>query len=229
MSAKFFETGVRGLDIMMGGGIRWGSTVSIASDLVERVSLCHQFVENALERGFIINYWCFKEAPERVRYIMEEESGIHVEKYEKERQLQFFTPLETEITRNLQDSSQLLKVFNDFTNDAMKRVALHVMGGKKVMFVLNNVSSLNDLLHEDPRWKDFTTKGSTWLRKLVKVISIQICDLKDLEDAEALADFCIVMKNIDGIPYIKATKVSTSGWVPYILSEKGIEIAEAFL
>jgi len=229
MSAKFFETGVRGLDIMMGGGIRWGSTVSIASDLVERVSLCHQFVENALERGFIINYWCFKEAPERVRYIMEEESGIHVEKYEKERQLQFFTPLETEITRNLQDSSQLLKVFNDFTNDAMKRVALHVMGGKKVMFVLNNVSSLNDLLHEDPRWKDFTTKGSTWLRKLVKVISIQICDLKDLEDAEALADFCIVMKNIDGILYIKTTKVSTSGWVPYILSEKGIEIAEAFL
>ena len=111
----------------------------------------------------------------------------------------------------------------------MKRVALHVMGGKKVMFVLNNVSSLNDLLHEDPRWKDFTTKGSTWLRKLVKVISIQICDLKDLEDAEALADFCIVMKNIDGIPYIKATKVSTSGWVPYILTEKGIEIAEAFL
>jgi len=125
MGDKFFETGVAGLDTMMGGGIRWGSTVSIASDLIDRVTLCHQFVENALERGFIVNYWCFKEAPERVRYLMEE-SDIHVEKYEKDRKLQFFTPLENEKTRTLQQTGQLLKVFNDFTNDAMKRVALHV-------------------------------------------------------------------------------------------------------
>jgi len=228
MGDKFFETGVAGLDTMMGGGIRWGSTVSIASDLIDRVTLCHQFVENALERGFIVNYWCFKEAPERVKYLMEE-SDMHVEKYEKDRQLQFFTPLENEMTRTLQQSGELLKVFNDFTNDAMKRVALHVMSGKKVMFVLNNVSALNDLLYEDPRWKDFTTKGATWLRRLVKVISFQICDMKDLEVAEAMADFCIVMKNIDGIPFIKATKVSTAGWVPYIPSEKGIVIAEDFI
>jgi len=228
MGDKFFETGVDGLDTMMGGGIRWGSTVSIASDLMDRVTLCHQFVENALERGFIVNYWCFKEAPERVKYLMEE-SDIHVEKYEKDRQLQFFTPLENEMTRTLQQTGELLKVFNDFTNDAMKRVALHVMGGKKIMFVLNNVSALNDLLYEDPRWKDFTTKGTNWLRRLVKVISFQICDLKDLDVAEAMADFCLVLKNIDGIPFIKATKVSTAGWVPYIPTDKGIIIAEDFI
>jgi len=228
MSEKVFETGVSGLDKMMGGGINWGSTVTIASDLLDRVTLCHQFVENALNRGFIVNYWCFKEAPERVRFLMEG-SGMEVEKYVKNRQLQFFTPLETEQTRTLKGTGELLRVFNDFTNDAMKRVALHVMGGKKVMFVLNNVSALNDLLYEDPRWKDFTTKGATWLRRLVKVISVQISDMKDLEVAESIADFCIVMKNIDGIPYIKATKVSTSGWVPYIPTEKGIVIAEEFL
>lgn len=233
MEKNVFETGVSGLDLMLEGGIRWGSTVTIASDLHDRVTLCHQIVENALDRSFIVYYLCFKEAPERIRYLMEE-SGIDVSRYEKERLLRFYAPLETERTGALTSSelhraSELLKVFNEFITGIMKQVALHVMSGKRVLFVLNNVSALNDLLYEDPRWKDFTTRGSTWLRKLIKVVSFQISDMKDLEVAETIADFCVVMKNIDGIPYIKVTKVSNAGWVPYISTYNRIEIAEDFI
>jgi KaiC/GvpD/RAD55 family RecA-like ATPase len=233
LEKNVFETGVSGLDLMLEGGIRWGSTVTIASDLHDRVTLCHQIVENALDRSFIVYYLCFKEAPERIRYLMEE-SGIDVSRYEKERLLRFYAPLETERTGALTSSelhraSELLKVFNEFITGIMKQVALHVMSGKRVIFVLNNVSALNDLLYEDPRWKDFTTRGSTWLRKLIKVVSFQISDMKDLEVAETIADFCVVMKNIDGIPYIKVTKVSNAGWVPYISTYNRIEIAEDFI
>lgn len=233
MEKNVFETGVSGLDLMLEGGIRWGSTVTIASDLHDRVTLCHQIVENALDRSFIVYYLCFKEAPERIRYLMEE-SGIDVSRYEKERLLRFYAPLETERTGALTSSelhraSELLKVFNEFITGIMKQVALHVMSGKRVLFVLNNVSALNDLLYEDPRWKDFTTRGSTWLRKLIKVVSFQISDMKDLDVAETIADFCVVMKNIDGIPYIKVTKVSNAGWVPYISTYNRIEIAEDFI
>lgn len=233
MEKNVFETGVSGLDLMLEGGIRWGSTVTIASDLHDRVTLCHQIVENALDRSFIVYYLCFKEAPERIRYLMEE-SGIDVSRYEKERLLRFYAPLETERTGALTSSelhraSELLKVFNEFITGIMKQVALHVMSGKRVIFVLNNVSALNDLLYEDPRWKDFTTRGSTWLRKLIKVVSFQISDMKDLDVAETIADFCVVMKNIDGIPYIKVTKVSNAGWVPYISTYNRIEIAEDFI
>jgi KaiC/GvpD/RAD55 family RecA-like ATPase len=233
LEKNVFETGVSGLDVMLEGGIRWGSTVTIASDLHDRVTLCHQIVENALDRSFIVYYLCFKEAPERIRYLMEE-SSIDVNRYEKERLLRFYAPLETERTGALTSSelhraSELLKVFNEFITGIMKQVALHIMSGKRVLFVLNNVSALNDLLYEDPRWKDFTTRGSTWLRKLIKVVSFQISDMKDLEVAETMADFCVVMKNIDGIPYIKVTKVSNAGWVPYISTYNRIEIAEDFI
>ena len=231
MERNVFETGLLGLDMMLGGGIRWGSTVTIASDLEDRVTLCHQIVENALKQGMIVYYMCFKEAPERIRYLMEE-AKIDVEKYEHRRLLRFFTPLETEqigMSSAAREASELLKVFNDFISGIMKQVALQVMSGKKVMFVLNDVSALNDLLYEDPRYKDFTQKGAAWLRKLIKVISIQIADLKDLEVAESLADFCIVMQNIDGIPYIKVTKHSTAGWIPYMSSYNQIEIAEEFI
>jgi KaiC/GvpD/RAD55 family RecA-like ATPase len=233
LEKNVFETGVSGLDVMLEGGIRWGSTVTIASDLHDRGTLCHQIVENALDRSFIVYYLCFKEAPERIRYLMEE-SSIDVNRYEKERLLRFYAPLETERTGALTSSelhraSELLKVFNEFITGIMKQVALHIMSGKRVLFVLNNVSALNDLLYEDPRWKDFTTRGSTWLRKLIKVVSFQISDMKDLEVAETMADFCVVMKNIDGIPYIKVTKVSNAGWVPYISTYNRIEIAEDFI
>jgi len=234
MGKNVFETGIDGLDSMLGGGIPWGSTVTIASDLLDRVTLCHQIVENALNRDFIVYYMCFKEAPERIRYLMEE-ANIDVERYEQKRFLRFYTPLETEQTGYLMKSKELhraeemLKLFNDFITGIMKQVALHVMSGKQVLFVLNNVSSLNDLLYEDPKYKDFTMRGSTWLRKLIKVISIQICDLKDLEIAESLADFCIVLRNIEGIPYVKITKLSTAGWVPYMSAYDRLEIAEEFI
>jgi KaiC/GvpD/RAD55 family RecA-like ATPase len=228
LSKRLFETGIKGLDALLGGGIRWGSSVTLASDLLDRVTLCHQIIANALRENFVVLYWCFKEAPERIRFMMEE-LDIDIEKYEKKRLLRFYTPLETELTRDLKESSELLKILDNFTMKMMKDVALLVMRGKKVLFILNNVSALADLLNEDPKWKDFTTKNSTWLRKLVRVISIQISDLKDLELADTLADFCLVMKNIDGIPYIKLTKLSTAGWVPYRLTDEGIEIAEEFL
>jgi len=223
-----FETKIDGLDELLGGGIRWGSSVTIASDLFDRLTLCHQIVANALKRGFIVYYLCFKEAPERLRLLMKE-TDLNAEYYERKRLLRFYTPLETEVTRGLKESSELIKVMDDFTTKMMRDVALHVIRGKKILFVLNNVSAVCDLLHEDPRWKDFITKGSSWLRKLIKVVSIQISDLKDLELAESIADFCIVLKNIDGIPYIKATKVSLSGWVPYRTTPDGIEVAKEFL
>lgn len=228
MGARGFETGIKGLDAMLGGGIRWGSSLTIASDLFDRVTLCHELVENALKRGFIVYYMCVKEAPERLRLLMKE-SGLNADQYEKKRSLRFYTPLETELTGRLKDSAELIKVFDKFTKGMMKNVALNVIRGKKVVIVINNVSAVCDLLHEDPRWKDFITKGSSWIRKLIKVISINIADLKDLEIAESIVDFCIVLKNIDGIPYIKLTKVSTSGWVPYRLTQNRIEIAEEFL
>ena len=223
-----FQTRVKGLDVLIGGGIRWGSSVTLASDLNDRIVLCHQIVRNALERDFIVYYQCFKEAPERIRFQMED-LDIDYERFEKERALKFFTPLETELTRDLKESSELLKKFDNFIMRMMKDITINVMKGKKVLIVMNNVSALNDLLYEDPKWKDFTVKGSTWLRKLVKVISLQISDLKDLDTADSLADFCLVLKNIDGIPYIKVTKFSTAGWVPYRYIGNEIEIAEEFL
>ena len=227
--AKLFTTMVQGLDEILGGGIRWGSSVTIASDLSDRVALCHQIVANALRRGFMIYYMCFKEAPERLRLLMKEESNLNAEHYEKKGLLRFYTPFETELARRLKNSEELIKVMDKFTTKMMRDVTLRVIRGKKIVFVLNNVSAAFDLLHEDPKWKDFTTKGSSWLRKLVKVISLQIADLKDLGAADSLADFCIVLKNIDGIPYIKATKVSNFGWVPYRSTQNGIEVAEEFL
>lgn len=225
---KLFTTEVQGLDEILGGGIRWGSSVTIASDLSDRVTLCHQIVANALRRGFMVYYMCFKEAPERLRLLMKE-SNLNAEHYEKKGLLRFYTPFETELARRLKNSEELIKVMDKFTTKMLRDVTLHVIRGKKIVFVLNNVSAAFDLLHEDPTWKDFTTKGSSWLRKLVKVISLQIADLKDLEAADSLADFCIVLKNIDGIPYIKATKVSNLGWVPYRSTQNGIEVAEEFL
>ena len=159
---------------------------------------------------------------------MMEELNIDTEQYEKRRLLRFYTPLETELTRDLKEPSELLSTLDKFIMRMMKDVTIHVMRGRRVLFVLNNVSALQDLLYEDPKWKDFTSKGSTWLRKLVKVISIQIADLKDLEVADSLADFTIVMKNIDGIPYISTPKLSTTGWIPYRITNNGIEIAEEF-
>jgi len=228
LKARVFETKIDGLDELLGGGIRWGSSVSIASDHFDRLTLCHQIAANALKRGFIVYYLCFKEAPERLRLLMKE-ANLNAEHYERKHLLRFYTPLETELTRELKEPAELIKVFDEFTTKMMRDVALHVIRGRKVLFVLNNVSALLDLLHEDPRWKDFITKGASWLRKLVRVVSIQICDLKDLEAAESIADFCIVLKNIDGIPYVKATKVSTSGWVPYKSTPNGIEVAKEFL
>lgn len=214
---------------MLGGGIRWGSSVTIASDLLDRETLCHQIVASSLKRKYIVYYLCFKEAPERLRILMKDDVNLNTESYEKKRLLRFFTPLETEFTQTLKDSGELIKTFGDFTRKMMRDVALYVMRGKKVLFVLNNVSALADLLHEDPGWKDFITRGSSWLKKLFKVVSIQISDLKDLDLAESIADFCIVMKDIDGIPYVKATKVSLSGWVPYRSVPHGIEVATEYL
>lgn len=228
MGKRLFETKIETLDMMIGGGIRWGSSVTIASDLFDRVTLCHQIVGNALKRGFIVYYLCFKEAPERLRILMKE-AHLNAEHYEEKRLLRFFTPIETEYTRTLKDSGELIKVMDRFTKKMMRDVALYVMRGKKVLFVLNNVSALADLLYEDPRWKDYITKGSSWLKKLIKVVSIQISDMKDLELAESIADFCLVLKEIDGIPYIKATKVSISGWVPYRSTPEGIQVAVEYL
>ena len=228
MKGSVFETNINGLDELLGGGIRWGSIVTIASDLIDRVTLCHQIVANALKRDFIVYYLCFREAPERLRLQMKE-AGLNAEHYERKRLLRFFTPLETELTRDLKDSAELIKVMDQFTTRMMREVALHVIKGKKVLFVLNNVSALAALLFEDPHWKDFVTKGSSWIRKLLKVVSVQISDLKDLELAETLTDFCIVLKNMDGIPYIKATKVSLSGWVPYRIAPNGVEVAQEYL
>jgi KaiC/GvpD/RAD55 family RecA-like ATPase len=223
-----FETGVNGLDTMLEGGIRWGSTVTIASDSVDKEKLCHQLVKNALKRGFIVYYLCFKEAPERLRLTMNED-GFNAEHYEKRGLLQFYTPLETELTRRLKDSAELIREFDKFITRMMRDVALKVVTRKKVLIVSNNVSAIYSMLSEDPKWKDFITKGSSWLRRLVKVVGVQLADLKDAEAADTIADFCIIMKSMDGVPYIKATKVSSVGWVPYRSTPNGIEIAEEFV
>lgn len=223
-----FETGVKGLDDLLDGGIRWGSTVTIASDFIDREKLCHQIVRHSLEHGFLVYYLCFKEAPERIRLNMNE-TGFNVENYEKKGLLRFHTPLDTELTRRLKDSAELIKEFDRFITRMMRDVALKVVTRKKILIVSNNVSSIYTMLSEDPKWKDFITKGSSWVRRLIKVVGIQIADLKDAEAADAIADFCIIMKNIDGVPYIMATKVSSIGWVPYRSTLNGIEIAEEFL
>jgi KaiC/GvpD/RAD55 family RecA-like ATPase len=223
-----FETGVKGLDNILGGGIRWGSTVTIASDFLDREKLCHQIVRNSLKRGFLVYYLCFKEAPERVRLTMNE-SRFNAEHYEKKGLLRFYTPLETELARRLKNSAELIKEFDGFLTRLMRDVALKVVTRKKILIVSNNVSAIYSMLSEDPKWKDFITKGSSWLRRLVKVVGIQIADLKDAEAADTIADFCIIMKSIDGIPYIMATKVSSIGWVPYRSTSNEIEIAEEFL
>lgn len=228
MCAKVFETGIKGLEVMLGGGIRWGSSFNIVSDLLDRETLCHQIVANALRRGFIVYYLCFKEAPERVRLLMKE-MNLNTEHYEKKRLLRFYTPLETDLTRASKESAELIKAFDKFLAGWMRDVTLRVITGKKVVVVINSVSAIYDLLHEDPKFKDFLTKGSSWLRKLIKVININIADLRHLEAAEAIVDFCIVLKNIDGIPYIKLTKMAASSWVPYTSTQNGIEIAEEFL
>ncbi len=157
------------------------------------------------------------------------EMGFNVEHYEKKGLLRFHTPLETELTRRLKDSAELIKEFDRFITRMMRDVALKVVTRKKILIVSNNVSSIYAMLSEDPKWKDFITKGSSWVRRLVKVVGIQIADLKDAEAADAIADFCIIMKNIDGVPYIMTTKVSSLGWVPYRSTPNGIEIAEEFL
>jgi len=223
-----FETGVKSLDDILDGGIRWGSTVTIASDFLDREKLCHQIVRHSLEHGFQVYYLCFKEAPERIRLNMKE-MGFNVEHYEKKGLLRFHTPLETELTRRLKESAELIKEFDKFITRMMRDVALKVVTRKKILIVSNNVSSIYSMLSEDPKWKDFIQKGSSWLRRLVKVVGIQIADLKDAEAADSIADFCIVMKNIDGVPYLMATKVSSVGWVPYRSTPNGIEIAEEFL
>lgn len=213
---------------MLGGGIRWGSSFNVVSDLFDRETLCHQIIANVLRRRFIVYYLCFKEAPERVRLQMKE-MNLNAEHYEKKRLLRFFTPLESESARTLKDSSELIKEMDKFTTKMMRDITLAVITRKKVLVVINNVSAFYDLVHEDPKFKDFLTKGSSWLKKLIKVISINIADLRHLEVGESIVDFCIVLKNIDGIPYIKLTKVASSDWVPYRSSRKGIEIAEEFI
>lgn len=228
MSARVFETGVKGLDAMLGGGIRWGSLFNIVSDLFDRETLCHQIIANALRRGFIVYYLCFKEAPERVRLLMKE-MNLNAEHYEKKRLLRFYTPFEADLTRASKESAELIKAFDKFLAGMMKDITLRVITGKKALVVINNVSAIYDLLHEDPKFKDFLTKGSSWLRKLIKIININIADLRHLEAAESIVDFCIIMKDIDGIPYIKLTKIAASGWVPYKSTQNAIEIAEEFM
>lgn len=228
MCARVFETGIKGLDVLLGGGIRWGSLVSIVSDLYDRVTLLHQIVANALSRGFIVYYLCVKEAPEQVRLLMKE-LNLNANHYENKRLLRFYTPFETALTEELKDSAGSIKIMSKFTKRMMRDVSLQILKGKKVLIVINNASALYDLLHDDPRWKDFLTRGLSWVRKLINVIGIDVGNSEDLEAAESIHDFCILLKNIDGIPYIKQTKMSIAGWVPYTTAQNQIEIAQEFI
>jgi len=226
--SKVFETGIDGLDDILGGGIRWGSSLGILSDLVDREILLHQIVENSLKRGVFVYYTCIKEAPERIRLSMNE-MDFNVEMYEKKGHLRFYTPLETEVTRRLKDSSELIKEFDKFASRLMREVTFKVIARKQVLLVFNSYSAIYAMMHEDPKWTDFISKDISWLRRLVKVVSIGLADLKDQTAADAFNDFCIQLENLDGIPYIKATKVSSVGWVPYRSTSKGIEIADEFM
>ena len=228
MGKRVFETGIKGLDVMLGGGIRWGSLFNIVSDSFDRETLCHQIVANTLRRGLIVYYLCFKEAPERVRLLMSE-MNLKAEHYEKKRLLRFYTPFETQRARASKESAELIKAFDKFLAKMMKDITLRVITGKKVLVVINSVSAIYDMLHEDPKFMDFLSKGSSWLRKLIKVININVADLRHLKEAESIVDFCIIMKNIDGIPYIKLTKIATSGWVPYRSTGDAIEIAQEYM
>ncbi|HML03785.1 MAG TPA: ATPase domain-containing protein [Candidatus Bathyarchaeia archaeon] len=225
---KGFETGIAGLDDLLGGGIRWGCSLGILSDLIDREILLHQIVENALKRGVYVYYTCIKEAPERIRLSMNE-MDFNAETYEKKGQLCFYTPLETEATRRLKNSGELIKEFDKFASRLMRTVTFKVIARKQVLLVFNSYSAIYAMMHEDPKWTDFISKDISWLRRLVKVVSIGLADLKDQTAADAFNDFCIQMENLDGIPYLKATKVSSADWVPYRSTPKGIEIADEFM
>jgi KaiC/GvpD/RAD55 family RecA-like ATPase len=225
---RMFQTGITGLDNILGGGIRWGSSVAIVSDLMDREILLHQIVENALKRGVYVFYICFKEAPERIKLSMDE-AHFDSEFYEKNGHLRFYTPLETEMTRRLKNSAELIKEFDKFASRLMRAVTFKVLALKQVLLVFNSYSAIYTMMHEDPTWKDFISKEVSWLRRLVKVVSIGLSDLKDQDGADAYNDFCIHMEVIDGISYIKATKVSNLGWVPYRSTSNEIEIADEFI
>jgi KaiC/GvpD/RAD55 family RecA-like ATPase len=225
---KSFQTGIAGLDYILGGGIRWGSSVALVSDLIDREVLLHQIVENALKRGVYVYYVCFKEAPERIKLSMDE-MHFASEDYEKKGHLRFYTPLETEMTRRLKNSAEMIKEFDKFSNRLMRDVTIKVLAFKQVLLIFNSYSAIYRLMHEDPKWGDFISKSESWLRRLVKVVSIGLSDLKDQAGADAFNDFCIHMENIDGITYVKATKVSSIGWVPYRSTSNGIEIADEFI
>jgi len=226
--SRFFQTGVAGLDLILDGGIRWGVSVGLTSDLRDRDLLLHQIVENALKRGVYVYYCCFKEAPERIRISMEDMNFLPDE-YERKGHLRFYTPLDTEMTRRLKSSAELIREFDKFASRLMRDVTFKVLALKQVLLVFNSYSAIYGMMHEDPTWTDFISKEVSWLRRLVKVVSIGLADLKDRPAANDFNDFCIEMENIDGIPYIRATKVSSIGWVPYRTTSTGIEIADEFV
>jgi KaiC/GvpD/RAD55 family RecA-like ATPase len=226
--SRYFETQIPGLDALLEGGIRWGVSLGLTSDLRDREVLLHQIVKNALARGVYVYYCCFKEAPERIRLDMEE-MNFSVDQYEKKGRLRFYTPLDTELTRRLKNSAELIREFEKFTNRLMREVTFKVLAFKQVLLIFNSYSAIYNLMHEDPTWSDFISKKVSWLRKLVKVVSIGLADLKDRPAADEFNDYCIELENIDGIPYVRATKVSSAGWVPYRATPDGIEIADEFV
>ena len=225
---RYFETGITGLDALLDGGIRWGVSVGLVSDLRDRDILLHQIVQNALKRGVYVYYCCFKEAPERIRLSMED-MNFSTEEYEKKGHLRFYTPLDTELTRRLKNAAELIKEFDNFANRLMRDVTFKVLALKQVLLVFNSYSAIYSMMHEDPTWTDFISHNTSWLRRLVKVVSIGLSDLKDRQAADDFNDFCIEMENMDGIPYIRATKVSSAGWVPFRSSQDGIVIADEFM
>lgn len=225
---KCFQTEIAGLDSILDGGVRWGITLGITSDLRDREILLNQIVKNALKRGVYVYYCCFNEAPERVRLSMEE-MNFSPEPYEKKGHLRFYTPLDTEVTRRLKNASELIREFDKFANRLMKEVTFKVLALKQVLLVFNSYSAIYNMMHDDPTWTDFLSHNVSWMRRLVKVVSIGLADLKDRPAADQFNDYCIEMENIDGIPYIRVTKVSTVGWVPYRTTADGIEIADEFV
>ncbi len=129
----------------------------------------------------------------------------------------------------MRDTSEIIRILSKFLSKLMVEVTIKVAQRRKLLFIVDNVSALYDLIGEDPRWKDFTTTGMTWVKRIMGAVTLQVADLEDLEVAESLSDFCIVLKNIDGIPYLKVTKSSTFGWTPYRITHGELEIAEDFL
>ena len=225
---KYFQTDITGLDALLDGGIRWGLSVGVVSDLRDREILLHQIVQNALKRGVYVYYCCFKEAPERIRLSMEE-MNFSTEQFEKKGRLRFYTPLDTELTRRLKSSAELIREFDKFASRLMRDVTFKVLAFKQVLLVFNSYSAIYSMMHEDPTWTDFISKEVSWMRRLVKVVSIGLSDLKDRPAADDFNDFCIEMENKEGIPYIRATKVSSVGWVPYRSTSDGIVIADEFM